>query len=267
MNGMQSFIAGDGCRIAYRLDGAEDLPILTLSNSIATTHHMWDGEIAELSRDLRILRYDTRGHGESDAPVGAYSLDRLGRDVVELLDALGIERTHFCGLSLGGYVGQWMGVHAANRVDRLILSNTSPYLGPPERWDAVIRSLREEPDMTAMADMFLPGWFPGSMIDQRHDDVERFRSMIIKTPPRGLAGCFAVVRDSDLRRTDRLIELPTLVIGGSDDKVTLPNHSEQIAQVVPGARLSILPGVHILNVEARDEFVRLVKSFLLEKTT
>lgn len=263
MTATQTFVAGDGCKIAYRLDGAANLPVLTLSNSIATTHRMWDGQAADLSRDFRLLRYDTRGHGGSDTPAGDYSLDRLGRDVVELLDALDIGRTHFCGLSLGGFVGQWMGIHASDRLDRLVLSNTSPYLGPSDRWDELIRSLREEPDMAAMAEMFLAGWFPGSMIEQRHAAVELFRLMILATDPQGLAGSFAVVRDADLRRTDALIDVPTLVIGGKDDKVTLASHSEQIAQIVPGASLAMLPGVHMLNVEARDDFLRLVSSFLL----
>src|SRR5262245_61323602 len=120
-----SFITtGDGVRIAYRFDGAADKPVLLLSNSIATDLHMWDGEVPALAEHFRVLRYDLRGHGESDTPVGAYSLDRLGRDVVELLDALGLQRVHVLGLSLGGFIAQWLAIHVPERVDRLVLSNT-----------------------------------------------------------------------------------------------------------------------------------------------
>lgn len=264
MTGAQAFTTGDGCRISYRIDGSERLPVLLLSNSIATTHHMWDDQIAELTRSFRVLRYDMRGHGQSDAPAGPYSLDRLGRDALELLDALGIERVHFCGLSLGGFVGQWLGVRAPERLDRLVLSNTSPYLGPAPQWDALIRTVLDARDMPAMADMFMGNWFPRQMREEQPEIVARFRAMVLSTPPEGLAGCFAVVRDADLRRTNTLIEVPTLVIGGSDDKVTLASHSSEIAQAIPGARLVILPGVHMLNVERPQDFIRLVTAFLSE---
>ena len=124
------FTTGDGCRLAYCIDGPADAPTLVLSNSIGTTLRMWDGQIPTLATRYRVLRYDLRGHGGSDVPVGAYSFDRLGRDVVELLDALGIDAVTFCGLSLGGFIGQWLGIHVPERIETLILANTSPYLGP-----------------------------------------------------------------------------------------------------------------------------------------
>jgi 3-oxoadipate enol-lactonase len=264
MTTVQRFTAGDGCRIAYRWDGSEALPVLLLSNSIATTHRMWDGEIGELSKAFRVLRYDTRGHGESDAPAGAYSLDRLGRDVIELLDALGIDKVHFCGLSLGGFVGQWLGFRAPERLHSLVLSNTSPYLGPALQWDQLINRVIEARDMAAMAEMFMGNWFPPSMRAQQPTLIDQFRAAAAATPPEGLAGCFAVVRDADLRRTNSLIVTPTLVIGGRDDTVTLASHSEQIAQAIAGARLAILPGVHLLNVELSGDFTGKVLGFLLE---
>lgn len=129
----QTFVTtGDGARIAYRMDGAPEKPVLLLSNSIATDMHMWDGQVAALARHFRVLRYDARGHGSSDAPAAPYSLDRLGRDVVELLDALGLARVHVLGLSLGGFVAQWLGIHVPERVDRLVLAHTAAYLGPAE---------------------------------------------------------------------------------------------------------------------------------------
>lgn len=263
MTDPSEFLAGDGCHIAYQLDGPAGRPVLALSNSIATDLHMWDGEVGALAERFRVLRYDTRGHGGSGAPAGAYSLDRLGRDVVELLDHLGLERVHFCGLSLGGFVGQWLGIHAPERIERLVLSNTSPYLGPAPQWDELIRRTLAAPDLSGLADMFLGNWFPPTMLETAPAVVEGFRRTILATRPEGLAGCFAVVRDSDLRRTIALIERPTLVIGGRDDTVTLASHSEAIAQTIPGAELRILPGVHMSNVERRADFLAAVNGFLL----
>ena len=152
MSELNFVTVGDGTRIAYRFDGDAAKPVLVLSNSIATTLHMWDGQVGELSKHFRVLRYDFRGHGGSSAPAGAYSLDRLGRDVIELLDALGLGRVHFLGLSLGGFVGQWLGVHALERIDRLILSNTSSHLGPASYFDERIGVVRQAPDMSETAE-------------------------------------------------------------------------------------------------------------------
>jgi 3-oxoadipate enol-lactonase len=254
---------GDGCRIAYRLDGPSELPVLALSNSIATNLHMWDRQVEPLTQHFQLLRYDMRGHGDSDAPLGAYSLDRLGRDVLELLDVLDIARVHFCGLSLGGFVGQWLGIHAPDRLERLVLSNTSSYLGPASQWDELIRDTLASSDMAAASDRFLGNWFPQSMFETHPEIIEEFRRMIMATSPVGLAGCFAVVRDTDLRRTIALINRPTLVIGGRNDTVTLASHSEAIAASIPGAELRILPGVHMLNVERPADFMRTLTDFLL----
>ena len=257
------FTTGDGCRIGYRLDGALDKPVLVLSNSIATTLNMWDAQVQELSKHFRVLRYDTRGHGASGVPAGAYSMDRLGRDVIELLDSLNLSRVHFCGLSLGGMVGQWLGIHAPDRIDRLILCNTSSFLGPANQWDALIASTLRAQDMSASAAMFLGNWFPPPMLETRRDTIESFRSMVLATHPPGLAGCFAAVRDFDLRRTIALIICPTLVIAGQYDTVTLATHSELIAATVPGSKLVVLPAVHMSNIEFPLEFMSAVLEFLL----
>lgn len=256
------FVTGDGVRIAYRIDGPADKPALVLSNSIATTMHMWDAQVPALSRHFRVIRYDTRGHGASDAPAGAYSFDRLGRDVVELLDALKIRKAHFLGLSLGGLIGQWLGIHTPERIDRLILSNTSAYLGPAEQWDQRIAALLEAKDMSSTADMFISNWFPKKMLDANDARVQPFRAMVLATDRQGLAGAFAAVRDADMRRTVALIERPTLVIAGRDDTVTLASHSELIAAAVPNSKLVVLPTVHLPNVEQPGEFLDVVFDFL-----
>lgn len=268
MNPTSHLKLGDGTRIAYRIDGIDGIdaasakPVLVLSNSIGTSMRMWDLQIPRLSEHFRVLRFDTRGHGASDVPPGAYSLDRLGRDVIELLDALGIEKAHFLGLSLGGFTGQWLGIHAPERIDRLILSNTASYLGPAAQWDERIAAVLQAKDMGDTAAMFLANWFPAEMIEARAPVVDEFRAMLLATSPQGLAGSYAVVRDSDLRRPISLINLPTLVIGGQHDTVTLASHSEAIAATIPDARLLLLPSVHLSNIEFPDEFARAVIDFL-----
>ncbi|MGO4399244.1 alpha/beta fold hydrolase [Achromobacter sp. PAB15] len=262
MQARSTFTTGDGVRIAYQIDGGDRLPVLVLSNSIGTTLHMWDGQIDVLSQRFRVLRYDTRGHGASGVPAGAYSMDRLGRDVIELLDALGIARAHFLGLSLGGFIGQWLGVHAPERIDHLILANTSSYLGPAPQWDARIAATLQAPDMTDTAAMFLGNWFPAAMLKAGGPVIDHFRTMLLATNPQGLAGAFAAVRDADLRRTIALINRPTLVIAGRDDTVTAASHGALIAATVPGAMWVEMPTVHLSNIERPAEFVDAVLSFL-----
>ena len=256
---MSFFTTGDGFKIAYRVDGQPDRPALILSNSIGTTLHMWDPQIPELSKNFRVVRYDFRGHGASDVPPGAYSDGRLGRDVLELMDYLGIERAHFLGLSLGGFVGQWLGVHAPERINRLILSNTAAHLGGR---DEAIAAVLAAPDMKEIAESFIENWFPKAMVEENGPVVRDFREMLLNTSRQGLAGCLAAVRDADMRRTIALIPNPTLVIAGQFDTVTSADLGEEIANTIPGAHLKILPAVHLSNIEFPEEFVNEVIAFL-----
>lgn len=256
------FTTGDGVKIAYTVDGPADLPTLILANSIATTLQMWDGQIPELSQHFQVIRYDYRGHGASDVPPGAYSDGRLGGDVLELMDHLNIERTHFMGLSLGGWVGQWLAIHAPERIDRLILANSSSYIGPASHFDRAIATARAAPDMNEIAEMFLGNWFPDAMMKENGPVVRRFRKDLLDTPRHGLAGLYGALRDSDLRRTIALIQSPTLVIGGEFDKATSYAMSEAIAAGIPGARLKSFPAVHLTNIEFPEEFLEDVLTFL-----
>ncbi|WP_426448366.1 alpha/beta fold hydrolase [Paenibacillus sp. S-38] len=260
--GINYFTTGDGVRIAYRIDGMADKPVLVLANSIATSMNMWDGQIPELSKHFRVLRYDYRGHGHSDTPDGPYSFDRLGRDVVELLDSLHMDRVHFLGLSLGGAVAQWLGIHVPERIDRLILSNTSSYLGPAEQWEGLIAGVLAPGKLPEFAEMFINNWFPSHMLKSENPLVASFREMVLRTRPQGIAGSWAAIRDMDMRRTAALISNPTLVISGQYDTVTLPEHGELIAKTVPDAKLIIMPSVHLPNVEYPAEFLSAVIEFL-----
>ncbi|TYP73332.1 alpha/beta fold hydrolase [Paenibacillus methanolicus] len=265
VEGLEYVTIGDGVRIAYRLDGSAEKPVLLLANSIATSMDMWEGQIAELTRHFRVLRYDYRGHGGSDTPDGPYSFDRLGRDVVELLDALQFERVHVLGLSLGGAVAQWLGIYAPERIDRLILSNTSSYLGPADQWEGLIAAVQEPGKLPEFADMFIKNWLPAHLLASDNPIVASFREMVLATRPQGIAGSWAAIRDMDMRRTAALINRPTLVIAGQYDTVTLPEHGELLAKTVPGAKLLVLPAVHLPNVELPAEFLSAVLAFLQEE--
>lgn len=253
----------DNARIAYRLDGVPELPLLVLSNSIGTDLHMWDGQMPALTEHFRVLRYDARGHGASSLPPGPYSLERLSEDVLELLDALRVQRVHFVGLSLGGIVGQWLAVNAAERIERLVLANTSAWFGPRDQWDARIADVLEAEDMQGTAKMFLGNWFPASWLEPLRSEVEPFRTTLLASNRHGLAGSYAAVQGTDLRSALDSIRTPTLVIAGQFDTVTAVSHSELIADAIPGARLLTLPAVHLSNVEFPREFEGAVLEFLM----
>lgn len=262
---VQFFLTGDGCRIAYQIDGDNDKPVLVFSNSIATDFHMWDAQIATLGKYFRIIRFDTRGNGASDHPAGDYSIDRMGLDVIELLDYLKIAKVNFCGLSLGGFIGQWLGIHQPDRIDKLILANTASYLGPLSYFNDNIRALKEHADMNAFADMFIKNWFPEKMIAEKDSIVSVFREMAFHITPEGLAGSYAAVRDADMRKTIALIPNNTLIIAGKYDLVTKPEFSEKMAATIPHSKLVILPSVHISNVEYQKDFDNSLLAFLLDK--
>jgi 3-oxoadipate enol-lactonase len=259
---MDHVTLGDGTRLAYRFDGPQDAPVLLLSNSLGTDHAMWDPQIAGLAQHFRVLRYDQRGHGASDAPAGAYSMDRLGRDVAELLDALGIVKAHFCGLSLGGMVGQWLVVHAPERIDRLILANTSAYMGPPSGWQSRIAGVLAD-GMAPLAQASIGRWFTPDFPEAEPEAVEPIRQMLLANNPAGYAGCCAAIRDMDQRPTAPLNRLPTLVIAGAQDQATPVEASRFLVEAAADARLQVLDSAaHLSNVEQAEAFLAAMLAFL-----
>jgi 3-oxoadipate enol-lactonase len=251
----------DGCSIAWRMDGPPDAPVLVLSNSLGTAMPMWDEQVPALGERFRLLRYDTRGHGASSVMPGDYSLDRLGRDVIELMDGLGIEAAHFCGLSLGGMTGQWLGVHAPGRIDRLVIANSSSYMGPPESWQQRMNLVRGQ-GMAAIAQAVLDRWFTPGFAASDTAGLARTREQLLATSPDGYAGCCAAIRDMDLHPIVHLIGQPTLVIAGTMDPATPPDHAERIATAIAGAQLLSLEAAHLSNIEQPEGFTRALLHFL-----
>jgi len=254
-------IESEGARIHYRFDGNEDGPVVIFSNSLGTNLSMWDAQLPALAARFRVLRYDTRGHGESSVTPGPYSIMQLGRDVVRLLDELEIERAHFCGLSMGGMTGMWLGVYAATRIERLVLCNTAAKIGTPEIWNARIEAVRQG-GMAAIADAVIQRWFTPAFIARAPDAIERTRQVILSTPPEGYIANCAAIRDMDQRETISRISTSTLVITGARDPVATPSDARYIIERVAGAHYAELDAAHLSNIEAADRFTQVLLQFL-----
>ncbi len=254
-------IAADGASLNYRVDGPEGAPWVVFSNSLGTDLSMWDVQAARLADRFRVLRYDSRGHGKSDAPEGEYTLDMLGRDLLVLMDALDIETARYCGLSKGGMVGMWMGINAPERIERLALCNTAAQIPTPEMWDGRIRTVREK-GMDAITPTVLERWFTQDFRDAHPESIEPVRRMLLTTPPQGYMGCCAAIRDMDQREAIRAIDRPTLVLAGRHDPATTPAAAEEIAAAIPGARLEVIDAAHLSNIEAPAAFDDVVLPFL-----
>jgi 3-oxoadipate enol-lactonase len=253
---------GDGCRIASWIDGPHGAPVLVLSNALGTTAAMWAPQLDALTARFRVLRYDSRGHGASAAPPGPYSIERLGRDILDVIDAYGFGRVHFCGLSKGGMVGQWLGAHAPDRIDCLVLANTAAYMGPAFIWQQRLDVVLRE-GMAAIADAVLGRWFTSQFCDRAPHVVAGLRAMLLSTPPVGYAGCCAAIRDMDLRENTSSIVGHTLLITGAVDPSTPPIMTEEIAQAMsPPPQIVTLEAAHLSNVEQPDGFTRALLAFL-----
>lgn len=254
------FVHCDGARIYWRVDGRPENPPLLLVNSLGSDHAMWAPVLDGLVRAFRVIRMDTRGHGASDAPAGDYTLERLGRDALAVADAAGAARFHFAGVSLGGMTGMWIAAHAPERVDRLVLANTSATVDPTV-YDARIAAIRRD-GMAAVADAVLGRFFTPGYIARATPHYATVRETLLQTDPGGYTGCCAAIRDMALMPHLPSIRAATLVIAGSFDPATPPDHGHRIAQAIPGASIVELPTAHFSHSERPGRFVDLVVRFL-----
>lgn len=254
-------IDAEGCRICVEIDGAVTAPALILSNSLGANLHMWDEQAKALSKNFRVIRYDQRGHGKSDAPKGPYTIRHLGKDVIAILDSLKIERAHFCGLSMGGTTGMWLGCFAANRFNKLVLSNTGARIGDPAIWNARIQTVLAK-GMAAIVDSTLERWFSQAFRESNKRAVSAVRKMLLTTPAHGYAGCSAAIRDADQRWDITGIKLPTLVITGTLDPATPVKDGEFIASHIKGSKLVALEAAHLSNLEKPQQYIDALEKFL-----
>ena len=229
-----------------------------LSHALGLSLGMWDPQVEALSRAFRVVRYDHRGHGGSPVPAGPYTIEALGRDLLHLLDRLGLDRVSFCGLSLGGMVGIWTASNAPERIDRLVLCCTAARMVRPEDFAARARTVRER-GIEAIADALIGRWFTPSFPASHPDTVARIRAMLLSTPREGYAGACEAIAQMDLRADLPRITAPTLVIGAEQDQSTPPEKSREIAQQIPGAQLEMIPdAAHIANVEQPEIVTNLI---------
>jgi 3-oxoadipate enol-lactonase/4-carboxymuconolactone decarboxylase len=252
-------------RIFYRLQGNAGRPVLIMSHSIGTDHTMWDLQVADLLPHFQILRYDTRGHGASDAPADEYSIEMLAGDILGLADALGISQFAFCGLSLGGAIGQWVAARAPERVTHLVLANTSPQFVPRSNWESRIAAVRKD-GMAAIVDVAMSRLFLPDTLAKENPHASSIRSVLLGTDPVGYTGCCAALRDVDHGDLLRQIHAPTLVIVGDHD-VSTPwsGHGERLVQEIPEAKVLRLAAAHLSNIERPRSFTTALLEFMLPR--
>ncbi|MGA9545237.1 MAG: 3-oxoadipate enol-lactonase [Candidatus Sulfotelmatobacter sp.] len=254
-----------GTRMFYRLQGNTGRPVLILSHSISTDHAMWDLQVEGLLPYFHVLRYDTRGHGASEATAGEYSVEMLGKDILGMADALELSQFAFCGLSLGGAIGQWIAVHAPQRVTQLVLANTSPQFVPRANWETRIAAVLKG-GMQAVVDVAMQRFFSPDTLAKQNPHVASIRSVFLGTDPVGYLGCCAALRDMNHGNLIKQIKVPTLVISGERDVATpWSGHAERLAQEIPGAKALHLSAAHLSNIEQPHSFTTALLEFLLPR--
>lgn len=251
--------------VHYDLTGAPQRPTVVFANSLGTNFHVWDAQCMALAKRFRILRYDMRGHGLTDCPPsggGGYTIDRLAKDALALLDVLQIGAVHFCGLSIGGMVGQRLAATAPDRVRSLVLCDTANRIGPPSRWEERIAAVSKG-GLAGLADGVMKVWFTQRFLAEQPDKVQGMTNMLIRTPAEGYIGCCLALRDADLRDDDTKIACPTLIVVGEQDPSTPPDAARELNLAIRGSRLEVLPqAAHIPTIEQSAALNRLLRNFL-----
>ena len=258
-------LAIEGCPIKVRVEGEDTAPVLVLSHMLGTDLSLWDNLAPEFIKHFRVVRYDTRGHGGSglgDAPV---TLARLGRDVLAILDTLGIERAHFCGLSMGGAVGQWLLVHAPARIERAVIAGSAAKLGQPAVWNARIAAALAD-GMEQAVEPTLERWFGPAFAERAPEPVAAVRALVRATSPEGYAACCAALRDMDLRESLRSVTHPVLVVRGADDPSVSAEAAGHLVEAMANATAIEVEARHCASIEAEAEFSAAVVKFLTAKT-
>ena len=257
-------IDADGCLLHVSVEGRQGGPTLMLSNSLGCTLQMWQPQMKALTQLFRVIRYDRRGHGKSGVPPGPYSMDRFGRDVLAILDDLHIDRVHWCGLSMGGMVGQWLGASAPERLGKLILANTTCHYPDPTNWLNRIRAVRQG-GIEGVADAVMASWLTADFCEREPQATATMRAMLIASPVEGYLAACEALSTLDQRALLPRIKSQTLVIAGRHDQSTPIAAGELIRSQIPGAALTILDAAHLSNVEQPHAFADTVAGFLMQR--
>lgn len=255
----------NGIEINYRVDGPEGAPWVTMSNSLATTHRMWDAQMTAFTRQYRVLRYDKRGHGESEVAPGPYSFELLADDALALLDALGITRTHFVGLSMGGMTGMTMALRRPQVLRSLVLCDTTSKdpLGDPALWQQRIDAVSAGGSMEPLVETTVARFLTPATVKNRPALADAVRTMARSTPVAGYIACCQAIAKLNLTHRLPEIAVPTLVVVGADDPATTVEMARTIHQGIAGSELVILKdAAHLSNLEQPDAFNEAVLGFL-----
>jgi 3-oxoadipate enol-lactonase len=250
-------------QLYYEWSGPEHAPVLVLSNSLGTSHRMWDPQVAAFTTHFRLLRYDTRGHGQSSATPGPYTIEKLSWDVVHVLDFLQLDRVYFCGLSMGGMIGMFLGANAANRFRKIVLCNTAAKIGTPETWNARIDAVQKG-GMRAVAAGIVERWLTPAYRASHPAETAAVLRMLEEASPEGYVACCAAVRDMDQRQNLQNVKVPALVLAGAHDPAILPADGQFLAKHIPGAGYVEVNAAHLSNIEAQDDFNTQVVNFLAQ---
>jgi 3-oxoadipate enol-lactonase len=236
-------------------------PALLLMHPLGASLEIWDDQIEPLSERYELIRFDIRGHGESTLGSSSeLTMEQLARDALAVLDACGVARAHLCGLSIGGMIAMQIATQWPDRALKAALCSTSAYMPTREMWQTRIDTVRKE-GVAPLVDGILGRWLTAPFRETHPEAVQRVRAMLLKADPRGYAAAAAAIRDMDLREPIRSITAKTLVIGGTEDPGTTPEHASLIARSIPGAELTMLPAAHLVNIECEDEFERRLLEF------
>jgi len=257
-------IAGETFNVL--IEGDENKEVLLVSNPMGTNLHLWDPQIPALAEHFRIVRYDSRGHGASVANQGPYSVEGLSRDALAIMDAHGIERAHWLGLSMGSIVGLWLLVHARERIGRAVLASTAAQIPGPDLWNSRIRSARDT-GMNGVAMAVAERWFTKTYRDTNPDKVEAVMEMVQATPLHGYLAALAAIRDMDMREAIRNIRNEVLVIAGRHDPSTPPGMGALVASSIDRAKFVTLEASHMSNIEDEANFTKAVVDFLTAPET
>jgi len=260
--------AVNGIQIKYELSGKEDGPVVVLSHSLGSSMEMWNPQMDLLAQSYRILRFDTRGHGGSDAPEGPYTLEMLAEDTVGLLDALKIDRVHWVGLSMGGMIAQAMALDYPVKLKSLVLCDTAAVMGQDVQpvWQERIDAARQK-GMSALVEQTLERWLTAAYLGKNTPETDLIRNHFLSTPVPGFIGCSEAIRKLDYLNRLSGITLPTLVIVGEEDPGTPVSAAEAIHERIAGSKLVVLPNAaHLSNIEQAEAFNRALLEFLSEQS-
>jgi len=262
---MSEHVLANGIKMAYRFDGSETAPVVLLSNSLMSNLSMWDPQMAALTRSFRVLRYDTRGHGATEATPGPYSIKLLTEDAIALLDALGIDKVHFAGLSMGGMIAQYAGAKFPERVLSLLLCDTASEMPTQQMWNDRMATAQEK-GIAAMVEPTLKRWFTAPYLASKHPDLDKVAEMIRSTSLVGYVGCASAVRDMSQTGLLSSIKAPTVIIVGEDDPACTVAQSQVLQEQIDGSSLVIIKeAAHLANIEQIDAFNEAMMTFLMSR--